>query len=86
MEIPTQLLNKWNSLKSRGDLPKIAELAGMSYVAVSNAFKKGRCGEKLFRAISSFYTDKETRMKPYLQGVDMGSAEASAENGVSKES
>ncbi len=67
MIIPSELLKKWNELKSHGDGKKISdENQDVTYMDVSRAFSKGECSDKVFEAIAQFYKSKEERIKEYL--------------------
>ena len=64
MTIPPDQLNKWKSLRSRGDGVKFLE-ANPKYnnANISRAFTSGKCSDDLFAALSLFYRQKDERVK-----------------------
>jgi len=66
MKVPTEILNNWKGLRSRGDNKKISEEKGIPAVNVSRAFEGRECSDDTFIAIRDFYTAKEARLFPAL--------------------
>lgn len=68
MQIPSELLKKWDALKSEGDPQKIADTVagGCTSQTVRNAFKTGKCSDELFKAIADFYEQKLELIKEYI--------------------
>lgn len=67
MKIPVKLLNKWEALKSHGDIKEIAELAGVSSETVRRAFVNEKCDDELFVIMADFFKDKEEILKDYME-------------------
>lgn len=66
MIIPTRVLKKWKSEIEHGDLQKIAEKAGKSYVTVYRALKSKECTPELFESISLFVEERKASNKKLL--------------------
>ena len=66
MTIPKELLNKWDQLKTHGDIELLSEKAGVTRPTVMRVFKTGKASDELFLIIAEFYSDKEQRFANYL--------------------
>jgi hypothetical protein len=66
MKVPTEILNNWKGIRSRGDNKKIAEEKGITAVNVSRAFEGRECSDETFIAIRDFYIAKEARLFPAM--------------------
>jgi hypothetical protein len=66
MKIPYKLLNKWESLRSRGDVTRLSELSGFSRNVIYSAFDTGECNDELFQHMAEYYQEKETRFSEFL--------------------
>jgi hypothetical protein len=71
MQIPKELLEKWKSLRSRGDTAGILQIMGLKpdkkdsvISAISRTFKdeRRRCPDHLFMALRTFYEGKEKKL------------------------
>lgn len=67
MKIPTELLEKWQVLRSAGDSQKIIDTmeTKVSDSTISNAFKTGQCSDELFEAMAEYYQGKKERISKY---------------------
>lgn len=63
MIISKSQLKKFSSLKEQGDFKQIAELSGFTRQTVSRALETGKCQDKLFSHIKSFYEAKEQKIQ-----------------------
>ena len=62
MKIPKEVLNKWEGLKDRGDIPELEKLTGKSQPVISKAFQ-GTCTAEVFKVIADFYNEREKMVK-----------------------
>lgn len=65
MTVPKDLKAKWSELNSTGDIQAIADRAGFSYQTIWAALAKGECTDPVFKAIASFYKEKEQLIKSF---------------------
>ena len=70
MNIPNEILGKWEILKSNGDCKAIAEKAGVSYWSVSKAISNGKCTDEVFQAIADYYKEKQEMIKSYISDYE----------------
>lgn len=70
MEIPKELLDKWQTLAAYGDAGKIAEsmpeAERVTPQAIRDAMSKGTCSETVFKAIGDFYKKRAEIIEQYL--------------------
>ena len=70
MQIPEELIQKWDGLKSAGDVEKIRIASGANMKkmafrsAISRMYKTRKGPDWLFEAIRDYYTAKELRLFP----------------------
>jgi DNA-binding phage protein len=62
MKIPNKLLREWEKLKSNGDVPKIAEQAGVSRMTIYRALREEVCNDDVLEAIAAYYKEKKERI------------------------
>lgn len=56
----------WKSEMDHGDLQKMAESAGVSYITVYRAIKSQECKQELFKALSGFIKTKKEAKRNLL--------------------
>lgn len=64
VNIPEEELETWKKLRSHGDGQEI--MKGSPEIKandITRAFKLGKCGENVYRALSDFYKKKESFIK-----------------------
>jgi hypothetical protein len=70
MEIPKDLLEKWEVLKAQGDPERIVESmpadSRVSFQTIRNAFNTGECSPEVFEAIAEFYKKRAERIAQFL--------------------
>lgn len=70
MEIPKELLDKWQVLRAKGDPKKIVESMSQDERVVEqtihNAFNDGQCSEIVFKAMADFYKKRAETIAQYL--------------------
>lgn len=70
MEIPKELLEKWQVLRAKGDPKKIVESMSQDERVVEqtihNALNDGECSEIVFKAIADFYQKRADVIAQYL--------------------
>ena len=67
MQVPDELMKKWQALRTHGDGRKIAEQnPGITEMDISRAFTQGECRDDVFESIADFYKEKELKVKEYL--------------------
>lgn len=70
MEIPQELMEKWNKLTAYGDPGKIVasmpEGSKVTEQAIRNALKEGSCSDAIFKAIAEFYKQRAETIAQYL--------------------
>lgn len=71
MKIDQNILKKWEVLSSHGDATKISEQMKeedrVDPVSIRRALRNGRCSDKVFTALATFYSEKEKTFKEALQ-------------------
>lgn len=65
MTVPKDLRDKWEELQSAGDIQAIADKAGKSYETIRAALSRGECTDEVFKAIASYYREKEQFIKSF---------------------
>lgn len=65
MTVPKDLREKWSELNSVGDIQAIADKAGKSYETIRASLAKGECTDDVFKAIASYYREKEELIKSF---------------------
>lgn len=66
MTIPKSVLDKWQLLRTHGDMQKIAAKAGVSAQSIRNAFLNEETNEEIFKAIADFYEEKIKMISAYI--------------------
>lgn len=67
MQIPDELLKKWNVLRSPGDSERMSEkLEGSAGETFNRAFREGKCRDEVFKIMAEFYEEKAEMIKEYL--------------------
>lgn len=62
MTIPHYMLRRWEALRERGDVNKIAKRGAVTRATISNALNTGKCTFKTFTAISEYFNDIEKKI------------------------
>lgn len=66
MIVPKEFQDKWRELNSPGDIQAIADQSGKSYETIRVALSKGECTDSVFKAIASYYREKEQSINSLL--------------------
>jgi hypothetical protein len=69
-QITTELLEKINRLRMRGDARLIAESNNVSRVLIYKAFQTGTCSQRVLDIIVEFYTTKEKVVDAILDDLN----------------
>lgn len=61
------MLTRWTELRSPSDTSKMAEQMEGGYAELFNkAFRQGKCNDKVFKIMASFYSAKAKHLKKFL--------------------
>lgn len=66
MNVPKEILIKWDLLKSQGDAVKISEVSGLHPETIRRAMRSGEASDEVFEAIASFYAEREDLINQYI--------------------
>jgi hypothetical protein len=66
MQIPDKLQQQINSLKTHGDIQRIADESGYHYNTVYKAFTSGIASPELVEVIAAFYAEREELFREYM--------------------
>jgi len=70
MEVPKELLDKWQALRSPGDLEKICESMPqdirVSKETIRRVFTEGQCSSDVLKAVGDFYEERISTIAKYL--------------------
>jgi hypothetical protein len=58
MTIQSEIIQGWEALRQPADVKIIADRAGCTRQNIYNAFRSGKCSEKLFNIMASYYDDR----------------------------
>ena len=59
MQIETNKLEEMNKLRVRGDVPIIAEKAGVQPGAIYRALETGKCGVAVYTALHMYFNERK---------------------------
>jgi len=59
MQIETNKLEEMNKLRVRGDVPLIAEKAGVQPGAIYRALETGKCGVAVYTALHMYFNERK---------------------------
>jgi hypothetical protein len=59
MQIETNKLEEMNKLRVRGDVPLIAEKAGVQPGAIYRALETGKCGVAVYTALHIYFNERK---------------------------
>ena len=62
MKIEIAQLQRWNRLRSQGDIVKLAELSGFHYNSVANAFRDRRASPLLISFMERYFAAREREL------------------------
>lgn len=58
MTIQAELIESWQTLRQPGDVKIISDRAGCTPQNVYHAFRSGKCSDKLFQVMATFYDER----------------------------
>lgn len=62
MKIEIAQLQRWNRLRSQGDIVKLAEISGFHYNTVANAFRDRRASPLLISFMERYFAAREREL------------------------
>ena len=66
MQLPNEVLEKWQKLRDGGDNERLSDLTGLSDQTISNIFNGANLKESTFIIIRDFYNKRESEVEKAL--------------------
>lgn len=67
MNVPNEILAKWEILRSSGDPAAIAEIAGVHPETIRKVFRTGEASISVFNVIAKYYKKRDKEINAYIQ-------------------
>ena len=69
MNIRAEIIDKWNEVRTPGDVRVIANLAECTPQNVYAALRSGKCSDKLFKIMSDYYAERFNELNNIIDTI-----------------